>query len=138
MRGNEARLRAVEGRFISLNILLTNTHLLMVRLCLLLYIPMVLLICVVINVWKTQERSEGSKDFVKDLQQGFVSTGGDVVLGQLQERQAVLALTPNVKSVGTSCHVVWAQHVKRNARLGVEVHPALVHLLGEDQLERVS
>lgn len=46
--------------------------------------------------------------------------------------------TRTYKSVGTSCHVVGAKHVKWNARLGVEVHPALVHLLGEDQLERVS
>lgn len=111
-RGNEATLWPVEGQSTSMSILLANTHLLMVRLCFLLHVSMVLLVRVVINVWKTQERSEGSEDFVKDLQQGFVSAGGDVILCQLQEREAVLALTPHMKSVGTSCHVVGAKHVK--------------------------
>ena len=39
-------------------------------------------------------RPKGPEDFVQDLQQSFLSTGGDVVLGQLQKRQAIFTLTP--------------------------------------------
>lgn len=41
-------------------------------------------------------RPEGSEDLVQDLQQGLLPTGGDVILGQLQEGQAILALTPHM------------------------------------------
>lgn len=41
-------------------------------------------------------RPEGREDLLQHLQQGLLSAGGDVVLGQLEERKAVFALAPHV------------------------------------------
>lgn len=41
-------------------------------------------------------RPEGREDLLQHLQQSLLPTGGDVVLGHLQEGKAVLALAPHV------------------------------------------
>lgn len=41
-------------------------------------------------------RPEGCEDFLQHLQQSLLPAGGDVVLGQLEEGKAVLALTPHM------------------------------------------
>lgn len=46
--------------------------------------------------WLVPHRPEGCEDLLQNLQQGLLPTGGDVVLGQLQERKAVFALAPHV------------------------------------------
>lgn len=91
-------------------LLLADTHLLVFSLRLLLHVCMVICEGVIISVRKTQEWPEGSEHLVQDLQQGFLPTGEDVVLGQLQEGQTVLTLTPHMKIVST-IHV-WTQDIK--------------------------
>lgn len=52
--------------------------------------------CEVISKCVVPHRPEGREDLLQHLQQGLLPTGGDVVLGQLEERKAVFALAPHV------------------------------------------
>lgn len=57
------------------------------------------MLCLMQRVKKTlliPYRPEGREDLLQHLQQSLLPTGGDVVLGQLQEGKAVLALAPHV------------------------------------------
>lgn len=70
-------------------------------------------------------RSEGSEDFVEHLQQCFFSTGGDVVLRQLQKRQTIFTLTPHVLNTHKhriSSHTSYVQkfHCSINVHLRIQ------------------